>query len=72
MDELRVRDRAEFLDRVSEHGFPRRVDTFEAAVEAGNAQQVDRQCKESIEFFFGPPPLHELADLTADRAQHRQ
>ena len=72
MHALQVRRGTQFRDREAENALPRRIEPLEVAVEAGDAQQVDRQREEAIEFLLGAPPLHELADLTADRGEHRQ
>ena len=49
MNQIHVRHRGELVCRPSERFFPRRVDPLKAAIGSGNAQQVDRERKESIE-----------------------
>ena len=49
---------------------PRRIEALEVAVEAGDAEQVERQHEETIELLLRAPALDELADLAADRAEH--
>jgi hypothetical protein len=70
--EFQIRPRAEFGFRESECTRPRRIEPLEVPVEVGDAEQIGRERKESIEFFLRAAALDELADLTADRAQHRE
>ena len=67
---LQVRRGTQFRDREPENALPRLIEPFEVAVEACDAQQVAREREEAIELLLGAAPLHELADLTADRGEH--
>ena len=58
--------------REPERPLPRRVEALEVAVETGDAEHVQREREEAIELLLGPPALDELADLAADRRQHRE
>ena len=62
----------ELLGGPAEHPVPHRVDALEVAVEAGDAEHVERQPEESIELVLRAPPIDEHPDLVADRRQHRQ
>ena len=70
--ELEIRRGAELSRREPQDALPRRVETLEVAVETGDTEHVLRQHEEAIELLLGPPALHELADLTANRAEHLQ
>src|SRR5207244_12550055 len=51
---------------------PGRVEAFEIAVEAGDADQIEGQTEESIELLFRAATLDELPDLAANRLEHLQ
>ena len=53
----------------SEHALPHRIDPLEVAVEAGDAEHVERQAEEAIELVLRAPPIDEHADLVADRRE---
>ena len=55
MDELDERARQQLLRGVAEHPLPRGIDPFEMTVKADNAQQVEREGKESIEIVLRAP-----------------
>src|SRR5437773_3585510 len=55
---------------MAERPLPGRIEPFEVTVEAGDAQKIERQREKAIQYLFGAPPLDELADLTADGAEH--
>ena len=72
VDELHVRTRQQIRFGVAENLLPRGVDPLEVAVEAGDAQQVERQGEETVQFLLRPTPIDEQSDLVADAREHRQ
>ena len=72
MDELQERFREEVRLGVAEAALPRRIDASEVAVESGDAQHVERQGEEPIEFLLRPFPVDEQPDLVADAGERRQ
>ena len=66
MNELHVGTRQQFRFGVAENLLPRGIDPFEIAVEAGDAQQVERQSEETIQLLLRTTPIDEQADLVAD------
>ena len=61
--ELDVRPRHQLLGGVAERLLPRGVEAPEVAVDAGDAQHVERQLEERRQLLLGALALRELADL---------
>ena len=55
---------------IAEDALPRGIHALEIAIESGDAEHVERQREESIEFLLRALSLHELADLGTDPRQH--
>ena len=72
VDEIQIRPRQQFRLGVAECSLPRRIDALEVAVEAGDAQHVEREREKPIELFLGAPPIDEHADLLTDGSERRQ
>ena len=61
--------REELLARNAEDAFPGGVQADEVAVQPRDAEEVQRQAEEAVQFLLDPLPVDEQADLTADRRQ---
>src|SRR5436853_4181836 len=72
MHEVEIRLREQLLVGEPEHPRPRGVEPLEVPVESCETEQIERHRKESIELLFRAAPLDELADLAADRVEHRE
>jgi len=62
----------QFAPREAEHPLPDRVQAEEHAIEARNAEEVEREIEEAVQLFLDALAVDEKADLAADRLQRAQ
>src|SRR5439155_4510703 len=58
MDEIKVRACAQFLNREAQGFFPERVQAFEITIEAGDAEQLQRDVEEMLLLPLGAVEQH--------------
>src|SRR2546427_11466292 len=70
MDELEIGPHEELLSREAERLLPGRVQALEVAVEACDAEHVERGPEKAVQLRLRVLALDELADLSADGGHH--
>src|SRR5689334_23321369 len=70
MNKIQKWTRTQLVGSEAERAFEGRIQTNEIAVEAPDAQHVQGQHEEAIEYLFGARAVDELPDLAAHGRKH--